>query len=219
MREKISIVVVDDHPMFRLGVIDTLRQEPDFEIVGQGENVDDALRLAKEHLPNIVLLDVNMPGNGISAISEITSEYPVVKIVMLTVVEDEQNVMEALAEGANGYVLKGISGPEFANAIRSVHAGDGYVPPSLAARLLTENKHEATVTEEDELFQLLTPREEEILDLVSDGFSNRDIGNKLNLREKSVKTYMTNILQKLRVRNRVKAALLAQRRRMSREST
>lgn len=219
MREKISIVVVDDHPMFRLGVIDTLKQEPDFDVLGQGDNVTDAIRLAKEHLPNIILLDVNMTGNGISVIAEIASQCPVVKIVMLTVSEDEQNVIEALAEGANGYMLKGVSGPDFLAAIRSVHAGDGYVPPRLAARLLVDAKKMSDVSAEADLLKLLTHREEEILQLVSDGLSNREIGDRLNLREKSVKTYMTNILQKLRVRNRVKAALIAQRRRMAHHSS
>ncbi len=215
MKDKISIVVVDDHPMLRLGVIDTLARESDIEVLGQGDTAQDAVRLAKEHLPDIILLDVNMPGGGISAISEVSTECPVVKIVILTVSEDEHNVTEALAEGASGYILKGVSGPDFVNALRSVHAGDGYVPPHLAARLLLDSRKVANESDEAELLKLLTRREEEILQLVSDGLSNREIGQKVNLREKSVKTYMTNILQKLRVRNRVKAALIAQRRRLS----
>ncbi len=214
MQDKISLVVVDDHPMLRRGVIDTLEQEPDLEVLGQGDNAEDAVQLAKEHLPDIILLDVNIPGDGISTIAEIAEQCPVVKIVMLTVSEDEENVTNAFAEGASGYILKGVAGPEFIDALRSIQAGAGYVPPHLAARLLADSRKTRSSNEEDELLDLLTPREEEILQLVSDGLSNREIGDQLKLQEKSVKTYMTNILQKLKVRNRVKAALMAQRRRM-----
>lgn len=216
MLERISLVVIDDHPMLRRGVVDTLEEHDGIEVVAEGESVDDAVRLAAELLPDIILLDVGMPGGGgLSAIRRIVVQCPVVKIVMLTVSEDEEVVSEAFAEGASGYILKGISGPDFISALRSIQSGSGYVPPHLAARLLAASRRATGGSEEEELLDRLTRREEQILQLVSDGLSNREIGEKLELREKSVKTYMTNILQKLKVRNRVKAALMAQRRKMS----
>lgn len=215
MTERLSLVVVDDHPMLRRGVVDTLEEHDGVEVVGEGENTADAVRLARDLLPDIILLDVEMPGGGgISAISDIVRECPVVKIVMLTVSEDEEIVSDAFAEGASGYILKGVSGPEFVGALRAIQSGAGYVPPHLAAKLLAEARQVQSDSVEKELLDRLTRREEEILQLVSDGLSNREIGDRLNLREKSVKTYMTNILQKLKVRNRVKAALMAQRQKM-----
>lgn len=209
MPENIRIVLVDDHPLFREGVATTLAEEADIEIVGQGESADDAVRLVNELLPDIILLDISMLGGGIVAARQITEVYPVVKIVMLTVSEHDDDVLAALQAGARGYILKGIGGDDLIDIVRSVNKGESYVSPDLAARLLVEMQNGAGPNEPPESLAGLTTREEQILKHVSHGLSNKEIGRELSLQEKTVKHYMTNILQKLQVRNRVEAAILA----------
>ena len=213
MTDKIRIAVVDDHPMLREGVMYTLRAHTDFEIVAEGASAEDAVRIAEEELPDVMLLDVSLPGGGVEAARAIANTAPVVKIAMLTVAQDEETVSMALGAGARGYILKGISGPDLAQAVRNIHSGEDYVTPGLAARLLVEmgSKGSSRVATEADVFARLNPREEGILALVADGMSNREVGDRLGLSEKTIKHYMTNILQKLRVRNRVEAALLAQK--------
>lgn len=212
MSEIINVVLVDDHPMLREGVAATLSAEPDIEIAGEGANADDALRLARDLLPDIILLDISMPGGGIGAARAIAMACPIVKIVMLTVSEDEEDVLNALKGGARGYVLKGVSGPELIRIVRSIQAGEPYVTPKLAASLLVELKENVPPPEStpDPLSELTT-RELQILELVATGRSNKEIAEQVFLSEKTIKHYMTNILQKLQVRNRVEAAILAQK--------
>jgi two-component system, NarL family, nitrate/nitrite response regulator NarL len=213
MTEKIRIAVIDDHPMLRAGVAHTLRAEPDFEVVGEGGSASDALRIARDELPDIMLLDVSLPGGGIEAAQAIASACPVVKVVMLTVLQNEESVSAALQAGARGYILKGISGPDFVRTVRDIDRGENYVSPSLAARLLAAAKSKNADRDLDaNPLSALTVREEQILSLVAEGLSNKEVGAQLKLSEKTVKYYMTNILQKLQVRNRVEAALLAQKR-------
>jgi two-component system, NarL family, nitrate/nitrite response regulator NarL len=213
MTEKIRIAVIDDHPMLRAGVAHTLRAEPDFEVVGEGGSASDALRIARDELPDIMLLDVSLPGGGIEAAQAIASACPVVKVVMLTVLQNEESVSAALQAGARGYILKGISGPDFVRTVRDIDRGENYVSPSLAARLLAAAKSKNADRDLDaNPLSALTAREEQILSLVAEGLSNKEVGAQLKLSEKTVKYYMTNILQKLQVRNRVEAALLAQKR-------
>jgi two-component system nitrate/nitrite response regulator NarL len=213
MSEKIRIAVIDDHPMLRAGVTHTLKAEPDFEVVGEGASASDALRIARDELPDIVLLDVSLPGGGIEAAQAIASACPVVKVVMLTVLQNEESVSAALQAGARGYILKGISGPDFVRTVRDIDRGENYVSPGLAARLLAAAKSKKLDRDLDASpLSALTAREEQILSLVAEGLSNKEVGAQLKLSEKTVKYYMTNILQKLQVRNRVEAALLAQKR-------
>lgn len=211
MANDIRVVLIDDHPLFREGVAKTLDGEPDFEVVGQGLDAADAVRLTSDLLPDIVLLDISLPGGGIEAARRIAIACPVVKILMLTVSEQEDDVIAALQAGARGYILKGVSGRDLVRIVRAVEQGESYVSPDLAARLLadvrqTDHAHRQA---HDPLSDL-TIREEQVLDLVSRGLSNKEIGRKLELQEKTIKHYMTNILQKLQVRNRVEAALMAQ---------
>ena len=205
MEPAIQIVIVDDHPMFRDGVVYTLNNADGMSIVGEGANKEDALRLAHELLPDILLLDLNMPGQGLEAIKLISSNYPVIKIVVLTASDQGDDILEALKYGARGYILKGISGPELIQILRDIQQGLSYVPPSLAASLLASNRHGAALNSIPQTE--LTKREEQILTLVAEGQSNKEIGQKLFIAEKTVKHYMTNILQKLQVRNRVEAVL------------
>jgi DNA-binding NarL/FixJ family response regulator len=212
MTETIRIALVDDHPLLREGVASTLEAEPDIEVVGQGGNAEEALSLASDLLPDLIMLDVSMSGGGINAARTIAAACPVVKIVMLTVSEDEDDVLAALKVGARGYVLKGVSGPELVHIVRLINSGESYVTPSLAATLLGElrEQHKEKKSAPDPLSEL-TSRERQILELVSTGRSNKEIADEIFLSEKTVKHYMTNILQKLQVRNRVEAALLAQK--------
>jgi two-component system, NarL family, nitrate/nitrite response regulator NarL len=212
MNERIRVVLVDDHPMFREGVVHALSSQPDIEVVGQGGTAEEALRLSQELLPDILLLDISIPGDGLNAAQAVASACPVVKVVMLTASEEEDDVLAAFKAGARGYVLKGVSVAEMVGILRSAYLGEVYVTPALAAGLLmemagTEGRRRAPASPVDGL----TDREREILELVADGHSNKEIGQRLFLTEKTVKHYMTNILQKLHVRNRVEAALLAQK--------
>jgi DNA-binding NarL/FixJ family response regulator len=209
MSEKTQIVVVDDHPLLRQGVAHTLGAEPDFEVVGQGATADDAIRLACELLPEVILLDIDMPGGGLEAARTIAAACPVTKVVMLTVSEREDDVAEAFRAGARGYILKGVSARELVSILRAVAAGEGYVTPTLAAGLLadlTETRPGAGPTNP---LDALTQREREILERVAAGSSNKEVAQELYLSEKTVKHYMTTILQKLQVRNRVEAAIMA----------
>lgn len=210
---KINLVLVDDHPLFREGVTAILGAEADIEIVGQGVTAQDALRLTQDLLPDMILLDISIPGNGLSAARTISAQFPVVKIIMLTGSADEDDVLAALKAGVEAYVLKGVAARELIGIIRTVQAGESYITPTLAASLLLEmtSTHEGeTAPETAGALDELTERERQILELIADGKSNKEIGQRLFLAEKTVKHYVTNILQKLRVRNRVQAALLAQ---------
>jgi two-component system nitrate/nitrite response regulator NarL len=208
---KIQVVIVDDHPLFREGVAHTLQVDPQMEVVGQGASAEDAIRLACDLLPDLILLDIDMPGGGLSAIQAIAANCPVTKIVMLTVSSDEDNVVAAFKAGARAYILKGIAARELLSILRSVCNGEGYVPPALAANLLSEMTRTAPEAQlPASPLDALTEREQQILEQVAAGSSNKEIAQHLGLSEKTVKYYMTNILQKLQVRNRVEAALLAQ---------
>jgi two-component system, NarL family, nitrate/nitrite response regulator NarL len=207
MSEPIRVVVADDHPLFREGVITSLHAMPDIVVVGQAEDASGAVRLVREHLPDLVLLDVTMPGGGIEAARRIAADCPATRIVMLTVSEDEDDLLAAMKAGASGYVLKGVSSRELGEVVRSVSGGDVYVAPALAWGLLREMSGPRP---SDPLAELST-RERQVLELVGNGLSNQEIGANLGLAEKTIKHYMTNILTKLQVRSRVEAALLAAR--------
>ena len=211
MTEQCRIVVVDDHPIWREGVVRTLNDCEDFIVVGEGSSAEEAVNLVSEHLPDVALLDVSMPGNGIEAARRISDDFPVVTVIMLTVSEDEDDVRAALKSRARGYILKGVSATELVSVIRKISSGDIYITPSLAASLLaesTESKNEDGQTGIN-LPELLNEREQQILEKLADGLSNKEIADSIHLSEKTVKHYMTNIMQKLQVRNRVQAALIA----------
>lgn len=209
MTEAIRILVVDDHPLFREGVVHSLAAQADLAVVGQAASGEEALRLAQELLPDVVLLDIAMPGwGGLATAEKLATACPATKVVMLTVAEDEDKLLAAFSAGARGYVLKGVSARDLASVVRSVEQGEVYVSPSLAAGILVALTHGRPV---DPLGEL-TERERDILKLVGQGLTNREIGEYVHLSEKTIKHYITNILQKLQVRSRVEAALLAARR-------
>jgi two-component system nitrate/nitrite response regulator NarL len=208
MSESISVLVVDDHPLFRQGVVHTLGSVPDLTVVGEATSGEEALKLARELLPDVVLLDISMPGwNGLVTAERISTACPASAIVMLTVSEDKDRLLAAFKAGARAYVLKGVSPQELASVIRSSARGDVYVSPSLAVEMLVS----LTRGHAPDSLQELTSREREILRLIGKGLTNREIGAQIFLSEKTIKHHVTNILQKLQVRSRVEAALFAAR--------
>lgn len=206
MREAIRVVVVDDHPLFREGVTRSLSEIRGFQVVGEGSSAEDAIRLAGEHSPDIVLLDISMPGGGLSAVKAIIERQPDQKVVLLTVSESGEDIMRALNSGARGYVLKGVGSKMLAEILTAVADGERYVSPTLSAQLLSNLSAPGMQTQRSPL-AALTSREREVLELVAAGLSNKRVGLKLNLHEKTVKHHMTRILAKLRVHNRTEAAM------------
>ncbi len=206
MTQKTRILVADDHPLYRNGVVMTLQENPNFEVAAACADADSAVEQAAKLAPDVALLDISMPGNGISAARRISLANPNIRIAMLTVSEDDDDVMHALQAGAMGYILKGVGGEELIALVTDLAEGKSYVSPSLAAKLLkalqSPNKSKKPLDD-------LSKREEDILRLVAQGFSNKEVGNALDIQEKTVKHYMTAILEKLHVRNRVEAAMIA----------
>ena len=208
MSEKIRVLVVDDHPIFREGVVRTL-EENDIEVIGQASTADEAINRMHGLAPDILLLDISIPGGGIPCAENVAEAYPATKILILTGSENEQDLVSALKAGACSYVLKGVSAHELIKIIRDVAAGEIYIAPSLAGSLIYEKfGRRSHIDKTAELLDELNDREHQILTLVADGHSNREIGQMLYLSENTVKQYMTNILDKLQVRNRVEAASL-----------
>jgi len=206
MTEPIEILVVDDHPLFRQGVVNSLALDPGFSVVAETDSGEEALALARKLLPNVVLLDISMPGwNGIVTAERIAMACPATVIVMLTGSDDKDKLLAALKAGARAYVLKGVSAKELAAVVRAAVAGEVYVSPSIAAEMLVS----LTQGKAPDPLQELTDREREILALIGNGLTNREIGERVFLSEKTIKHYVTNILQKLQVRSRVEAALVA----------
>ena len=208
MSDLISIVVVDDHPLFREGVVNSLLESGKFDVVAQAGSHEDAIAEAEKHLPDLLLLDVSMPGGGIETAQEITRRTPIVKIIMLTVSEQEQDVQSALKAQARGYVLKGVASEELVEILTDIYGGHSYISPNLATNLLMRNSQKESQQETIEDFDL-NNRELQILEKLSIGMSNREIANDIFLSEKTVKHYMTNIMHKLHVSNRVQAAIKA----------
>ena len=211
MRKPKTVVVVDDHPLYRSGVVKSLTDDGRFCVVAEASNADDAVRLARELKPDVMMLDISMPGNGVEAARQIAASMPGVNIAMLTVSEADDDIMGALQAGAKGYLLKGVSAEELAGILAGIANGESYVSPGLAARLLVSMRAgpAGAARPTNTPLATLTAREEQILKLVAQGLSNKEVGRKLDLQEKTVKHYMTSILQKLNARNRVEAAVLA----------
>jgi two-component system, NarL family, nitrate/nitrite response regulator NarL len=210
MTDGLGVVIADDHPLYRDGVARTLAERAGFQVLGVCGSADDAVLLAERHRPDLVLLDISMPGGGIEAARRIAALGTATKIVMLTVSERDEDVMEALKAGAHGYVLKGVGASELLDIVRTVASGGSFVSPTLAARLLQAmQKPDRRGGPSGDRLSSLARREEQILELVAKGLSNKEVARELDLQEKTIKHYMTSILQKLHVRNRVEAALLA----------
>jgi DNA-binding NarL/FixJ family response regulator len=206
---QISIVIADDHPLYREGVARTLMEDKALIVVGQAQDAGGAVELAARLKPDLLLLDISMPGGGgLAALREAITLPDAPKIAMLTASEEDDQVMQALKAGALGYVLKGVGARELVGIVKDLARGQTYVSPVLAGRLLASMRNGGAARPANPLADL-SKREEDILRLVAEGKSNKEIGLTLDLQEKTVKHYMTSILQKLHLRNRVEAAVLA----------
>ena len=214
----ISVLVVDDHDLFRRGLIEVLEEEDDIQVIGEARNGQQAIEKVEELEPDVVFMDLNMPGqNGIEATAFLTQKWPDLKVLVLTVSEEAADLYRALSVGARGYVLK-ISDPqEIIDALRQVHQGWVVVSPAMAPRFLSDlgqlSETSAPQTPDPALAgeTQLTPREQEILRLVARGLSNTELADTLMVSENTVKTHVKNILGKLHMKNRREAAAYAAR--------
>ena len=201
------ILVVDDHELLREGVVSTLESEPDLYVVGQAASAEEAMDAARRLRPDLILLDVYMPGpDGLTILPSLREEFPDSHIVVLTVSEDPEIVTRALRDGATGYLVKGIRAEAFLEALRAVIAGEIYVSPMVAGRIL-RSLHRGRA--KNEQLDTLTDREREVLQLIAKGLTNRDIADALVISERTVKRHVTAILSKMNLRNRTEAALRA----------
>jgi two-component system, NarL family, nitrate/nitrite response regulator NarL len=204
--QAISILVVDDHPLFRQGVVQSLGLAPDLTVVGEASSGEEALKLARELLPDVVLLDISMPGwDGLVTAEKIAGACPAITIVMLTVSDDRDKLLGAFKAGARAYVLKGVSAQELAKVVRTASKGEVYVSPDLASEILETFMKSRS----PDALQELSDREGEILRLIGKGLTNREIGVQMALSERTVERQVSNILHKLQVRSRVEAALFS----------
>lgn len=216
-RSVIRVMVVDDHALFRDGISSVIRSQPDMEVAGEAGDGLEAFIMAQQLKPHVILMDINMAGtDGMEATRLISQALPETHIVMLTVRDDNENIFEAIRNGAQGYLLKTIRARELVEMIRAAARGEAALTPAMAARVMTEfrrttepaspNKGDTTDNTE---FDELTSREQEVLNLIAQGFSDKEIAGALNISLYTVKSHVRNILAKLHVNNRREAARLA----------
>lgn len=213
-----KIIIVDDHQLFREGVKRILDFEDTFEVVAEGDDGTDIVNLYEQNEPDVVLMDINMPGkNGVEATADLIAVYPDAKVMVLSIHDDESYVTHALKSGALGYMLKEMDADEIVEAIKVVSTGGSYLHPKVTKNLVAEfrrlseheNKGNFHQTEIRRPFHLLTKRECEVLQLLTDGQSNRTIGETLFISEKTVKNHVSSILQKMNVNDRTQAVVTA----------
>jgi DNA-binding NarL/FixJ family response regulator len=206
-----KVLIVDDHALLRQGVRNTIEPEEDFEVVGEAEDGAEALAKAKELKPDLILMDIHMPhGNGLEALSAIKRELPDVKIIMLTVHDKDENLLEAIKRGAEGFLSKNVRAKALLDSLRGAMRGEAALSRHMAGKILKEFVRLAEI-EDKKTSSQLTPREKEVLEELSEGLSNREIGLSLCISENTVKVHVKNILRKLHLHNRTEAAAYAQR--------
>jgi len=208
----IKVLLVDDQSLIRQGLRALLELEPDLEIVGEAENGEQAINLVAQFQPDVVLLDIRMPiMDGVAATREIQKRFAKTKILVLTTFDDDEYVSAALQNGAMGYLLKDTPSEELAVAIRAVHKGYTQLGPGIVKKLLTQFSHAVPTQSPPVPSSLaeLTPREKEVLQLIATGASNREIAHQLYISEGTVKNHVTNILNRLNLRDRTQAAIWA----------
>ncbi len=211
----IRILIADDHEIVRIGLAALLDRQPGFRVVAEASSGDEALRLARQHRPNVAVLDIRMPdGSGTDACRAITTELPETAVVMLTSYADSEALFDAIAAGASGYVLKRIGSDELVRAIRAVADGGSLLDPSVTRKVL-ERLRSASHLEEGGAFGELTDQERRVLVRLAEGRSNREIAQSMELAEKTVRNYVSNILSKLGLASRAQAAAFAIRNRLA----
>jgi len=207
MMNKIKVLVADDHPLIIEGLRKVLSEHEDIEIVGHAVTGEDALRMSVELVPDVVLMDIRMPGlDGVEATRRITQQLPATKVIILTVYEDNDYLFNAIKAGAVDYKLKDTPPEELVEAVRLVAQGEILITPKIAEKM---KKEFDKISQEKSLYLKLTPREMEILDLLAKGASNKEIAHQLCIEEKTVKNHMSNIFAKLHVNDRTQALIVA----------
>lgn len=212
MSEKIRILLVDDQRLMREGLRILLEMEPGLQITGEAEDGEAALTAYAELRPDVVLMDIRMPGmDGVEAIWRLREQWPEARVIILTTFDDDEYIFEGLRAGALGYLLKDVSGGELAHAVRTVAAGGALIQPSVARKVVAEFARVVPPAREGDagLAEPLSEREGEILRLLAAGLTNAQIAARLHLAEGTVKNYVSNILDKLGVRDRTQAAIRA----------
>ncbi|AXF56319.1 response regulator [Salicibibacter kimchii] len=219
---QIKLILIDDHKLFREGVKRILEMEDQFEIVAEGDDGNEAIQLVSQYQPDVVLMDINMPGvNGVEATRKLVERFPDVKVLILSIHDDEAYVTHVLKTGASGYLLKEMDADALIEAVKVVGAGGAYIHPKVTHNLIKEYRRLASdsggSTTGDELsykeieyrkpLHILTRRECDVLQLMTDGYSNRMVGEELYISEKTVKNHVSNILQKMNVNDRTQAVV------------
>lgn len=206
---KTRVLLVDDHAIVRLGLMTLINDQPEMEVVGEAGTAGEALRAVERLRPHVVLMDIRMPGEGgLEATRQITAQFPESKVVMLTSFADDELVVRAIRAGAVGYVLKQVGNEELLRAIAAAARGEALLDPSTTARLLLRVREVERKIDED-AFRDLSDRELEVLVGVARGRTNAEIGQNLNLSEKTVRNYLSTILEKLHLHNRIELATYA----------
>jgi DNA-binding NarL/FixJ family response regulator len=207
--EHITVLIADDHQFFRDGVRALLDTQPDMECVGEATSGDEAVRLASELQPDVILMDVQMPGiSGVEATRQVVSSSPQIRVLVVTMFEDDALVFAAMRAGARGYLLKGARHEDMVRAIRAVGNGDAIFSPAIAARMV-EYFAALQPGRPTQVFPELSSREREILALLAQGLKNAEIAERLVISPKSVRNYVSNIISKLQVADRAQAILRA----------
>ncbi|MFF9808010.1 response regulator [Streptomyces coeruleorubidus] len=206
----IRVFLLDDHEVVRRGVHDLLNDEPDITVIGEAANVEQALVRVPALRPQVAVLDVRLPdGDGVTLCRELRSQMPELACLMLTSFDDEEALLDSIMAGASGYVLKQIQGSDLVSAVRTVAAGQSLLDPSATTRLMARLRQGQEPEEEPDALPGLTAREREILALIGEGLTNRQIGQRLYLAEKTVKNHISRLLAKLGVERRIQAAVIA----------
>jgi two-component system, NarL family, response regulator DevR len=213
--KKIRVVLVDDHEIVRLGLMTLINDQPGMEVVGEAGSASEALRVVERLHPHVVLMDIRLPGDGgIEAARRITERFAETKVVMLTSFADDELVLRAIQAGAVGYVLKQVGNEELLRAITAAARGEALLDTTTTARLLTRVREVERKNKQD-AFRDLSARELEVLAEVARGKTNAEIGHSLNLSEKTVRNYVSTILEKLNLSNRIELATYAVENRLS----
>jgi DNA-binding NarL/FixJ family response regulator len=210
--DQIRIAVIDPYPLFRQGIIQTIVQTPGLVLVAEGATVLEAQRAVREQQPDVLVFDIGIPEAGVDGAQAVINSGPDCKLLVLTSLEDVASVARALAAGIQGYILRGVTGAELIEAIRTIDGGQPYITPKLASRLLTEAKGGPLSAIRDSSPKLeLSYREQQVLLRISRGLTNKEIAAQLGLNERTIKHYLTQLFKKMRVRNRLQAIQSAKR--------
>jgi DNA-binding NarL/FixJ family response regulator len=206
---KTRVLIADDHPLFRHGIRGLLDATADFEAIGEATSGDEVITQADELLPDMILMDIHMPGvNGIEATRRILHAHPQIHVLMVTMFEDDASVFSAMRAGAHGYILKDAQKEDLLRAIRAVSSGEAIFSPAIASRMIAffNSAHPAAPAQ---VFPELTEREREILDLIAQGLNNGEVAARLVLSSSTVRNYVSNIFSKLQVADRAQAIVKA----------